>query len=187
MQIRHPATILAAATLLLSGAAPWAQERTAVTPLEGRWKVISAKSNGGNFMQDSLGKLFMVAEKGEIRFVIDGTDSEQAAKFVLRPDKKPAEIDFTQETRSINWNNDNPVLKLFRGWRGENGKAVPTDDRAEGIYKLDNDRLTLCWRTNKAREMTADGKVSAESVRRPTQFQSHLYYSQFLFVMERVR
>jgi hypothetical protein len=64
--------------------------------------------------------------------------------------------------------------------------AVPAEGQAEGIYKLDGDALTLCWRTTEAKELLKDG-ASDELKVRPSVFQSVLYYHQFLFVLERVK
>lgn len=180
-------TIVLAAVVLLVAATAGRTEEPVKTPLEGRWKVISARSNGGNYQKESIDKMIVTVKNNEISFKIDESDAEQAAKFVLRSDKQPAEIDFTSQTADHAWNNDNPVTKLFRGWKSVEGKAIPADDRGEGIYEIKDDRLTLCWRTNKHRELEANGTVSRESRLRPTQFQSHLYYGQFLFVLERVQ
>lgn len=137
-------------------------------------------------MLDAVPKMIVTVEKDEIRFVIEGTDSEQAAKFVLRPEKKPAEIDFVKQTKDQAWGNDNPVLKLFRGYKLEEGKAIPAEDKAEGIYKIEGNKLTLCWRTIKGRELGVEGGISKDAVLRPTIFQSHLYYHQILFELERI-
>lgn len=163
-----------------------AEDRAKPSQLEGRWKVVSAAWNGGNYQHDFIGKMQVTIEKDEIRFGIEGTDAVQAAKFVLHPNQQPAQIDFVKETKDHAWGRDNPVAKLFRGYKLTEGKAIPADDKGEGIYKLEGDKLTLCWRTNAAREIGADGKISAGTVLRPTIFQSHLYYQQFLFVLERV-
>lgn len=185
MQLRHQATILAAATMLLSSASAWAEERAAASLLEGRWKVISAQSNGGNYMHDVIDKMTVHFDKDTVRFLIDGTDSEQAAKIVLRAGKQPAEIDFTREIKDHKWNNDNAVTKLFRAYKIVDQKGVPADDKREGIFKVEGRKLTLCWRIIPGHEQKADGKVSAESYLRPTNFRSDLYDHQFLFVLER--
>ena len=186
MQLRHQATILAAATMLLSSASAWAEERAAATLLEGRWRLISAKSNGGNYLHDVIDKMVVHFEKDTIRFLIDGTESEQSAKFVLRANKQPAEIDFIREIKDHNWNNDNQVTKLFRAYQIVDQKAVPADDKGEGIFQVEGRKLTLCWRTIPGHEQLADGKVSAGSYLRPTNFRSDLYDHQFLFVLERI-
>jgi uncharacterized protein (TIGR03067 family) len=67
--------------------------------LKGKWRVASAKQNGGDFPKDRTGKMLVAFEKDEIRFWVEGTKSEQGAKFAIDPSTDPKRIDFTKETR----------------------------------------------------------------------------------------
>jgi uncharacterized protein (TIGR03067 family) len=155
--------------------------------LQGKWQVASAKQNGAPFPKgkDWIGKMFALIEKDEIRIYVEGTKSEQAAKFTLDPMQNPKHIDFTKEIRDSEWA-DQLFLKLFRRYKWTDGKPVLAEGKAEGIYKLDADSLTLCWRTTEAKEILAD-KVSTKVKVRPSVFRSDLYYHQFLFVLKRVK
>jgi uncharacterized protein (TIGR03067 family) len=153
--------------------------------LQGKWRVVSAKDNGLDFPKDRVEKMFVVLEKDEIRVYVEGTKSEQGAKFVIDPKQKPKHINFTKETRNSEWAEQLPA-KLFRRYKWVEGKPVLAEGHAEGIYKLDGDALTLCWRTTEAKDILGD-KVSAEQKVRPGVFRSDLYHHQFLFVLERVK
>ena len=92
--------------------------------LQGKWRVVSAKQNGGSFPKDRVEKMFVVAEKDELRVYVEGTKAEQAAKFTLDPKQDPKHIDFT-EARDSDWA-DQPHLKLFRRYKWADGKpALP--------------------------------------------------------------
>jgi hypothetical protein len=65
-------------------------------------------------------------------------------------------------------------------------KPIPAEEQVQGIYKLEGDTLTLCWRTTKGKELHKD-RVSDELKVRPSVFRSDLYYHQFLFVLERAK
>src|SRR5262245_8493580 len=153
--------------------------------LQGKWRVVAATHNGLDFPKDRIEKMFVVFEKDEVRVYVEGTKSEQAAKFVIDPKQKPKHINFTKETRDTAWAEELPS-KLFRRYKWADGKPVPAEGQAEGIYKLDGDGLTLCWRTTEGKEITG-GKPTGEEFVRPTVFRSVLYYHQFLFVLERVK
>ena len=147
--------------------------------------MVSAKQNGADFPKGRVEKMFVVLEKDEIRVYVEGTKSEQGAKFVIDPKQKPKHINFIKETRDSEWAEPLPS-KLFRRFKLADGKPVPAEGQAEGIYKLDGDVLTLCWRTTEGKEIIG-GKATAEQYVRPTLFRSDLYYHQFLFVLERVK
>jgi uncharacterized protein (TIGR03067 family) len=151
--------------------------------LQGKWRVVSAKQNGASFPKDRIGKMFVVIEKDEIRVYVDGTKSEQAAKFTIHSKQNPKQIDFTKETRDSEWADQLP-RKLFRRYQTVDFKPVPAEGNAEGIYKLEGDSLTLCWRTTEGKEIRWD---KTELKVRPSVFQSALYYHQFLFVLQRVK
>jgi uncharacterized protein (TIGR03067 family) len=153
--------------------------------LQGKWRVVSAKDNGLDFPKDRVENMFVVLEKDEIRVYVEGTKSEQGAKFVIDPKQNPKHINFTKETRDSEWAEQLPA-KLFRRYKWAEGKPVLAEGQAEGIYKLDGDALTLCWRTTEAKDILGD-KVSAEQKVRPSVFRSDLYHHQFLFVLERVK
>jgi uncharacterized protein (TIGR03067 family) len=153
--------------------------------LQGKWRVMSAKQNGAPFPKDWIEKMFVVFEKDEIRVYLEGTKSEQGATFTVDAKQNPKHIDFTKETRDREWADKLP-WKLFRRYKWTDGEPVPAEGKAEGIYKLEGDSLTLCWRTTEGKEILGD-KVSKELKVRPSVFQSQLYYHQFLFVLERVK
>jgi uncharacterized protein (TIGR03067 family) len=174
---------MAAGALSACRAAP-ASDRDARL-LQGRWRVVSAKQNGGGLPRHPVTKIFAVIDRDEIRVFLEGTKSEQAAKFTLDPKQDPKHIDFL-EIRDSAWA-EQPHLKLFRRYRWADGMPVPAEGKAEGIYKLAGDTLTLCWRTTEARDLVGGEQQVSERRVRPGVFQSHLYYHQFLFVLERVK
>jgi len=153
--------------------------------LQGKWRVVSAKQNGGSFPKDRVERMVVAVEGDELRVSVEGAKAEQAARFTLDPKPDPKHINFT-ETRDRDWA-DPPHLKLFHRYKWADGKPVPADGQAEGIYKVDGDTLTVCWRTTEARDLVGGGRPASEPRVRPGAFQSHLYYHQFLFVLERVK
>jgi uncharacterized protein (TIGR03067 family) len=154
--------------------------------LQGKWRVVSAKQNGGNFFKAPIEKLLVVIGPEEIVMSVEGTKQEQGAKYTLDPKQAPKQITFTKSTRDHEWS-DSLYQKLFQRYKwGTNGNLTPEAGNAEGIYKLEKDKLTICWRTTEGKEIIKGGKITEPQVR-PTLFQSHLYYHQFLFVLERVK
>jgi uncharacterized protein (TIGR03067 family) len=153
--------------------------------LQGTWRVVSATQNGVDFPKDRVDRMFVVLENDEIRVYVEGTKSVQGAKFVIDPKQTPKHINFIKETRDREWAEQLPS-RLFRRYKWADGKPVPAEGQSEGIYKLDGDALTMCWRTTEGKEILA-GKATAEQYVRPTLFRSDLYYHQFLFVLERVK
>src|SRR5262249_48407903 len=153
---------------------------------QGKWRVISAKFNGASYPEDKIGKMLVLIDKDELRIVVEGTKSEQGAKFTIDPSTNPKQIDFTKETRDSECS-DQLSAKLFSSWKMEKGgKVIPAEDGVQGIYKLEGDTLTLCWRATKEKEILKD-RVSQELKVRPSIFQSNLYYHQFLFVLARAK
>lgn len=177
--------VITAFLLAFAGMAS-ADDKPVETALQGHWKLLSAKQNGGYLHVQDLDKLSLTVDKDEMTFTIDGTEAVQGAKFVLRPETAPPQFDFTRVTQDSKWNHDNPVTKLVQCWNLKEGNAVPNDKLGQGIYKVDGNKLTLCWRTTEGREIVG-GQVSEKAELRPSAFQSHLYYHQILFQMERVK
>jgi uncharacterized protein (TIGR03067 family) len=153
--------------------------------LRGKWRVVSAKQNGADYAKDKVAKMFVVISNDQIRVYIAGARSEQAAKFTIDPKKNPKHIDFTKQTRDREWDRGLLWRKLFTCWKEGDKGPVRAEHKAEGIYKLEADTLTVCWRTTKAKDLLKGGASKELSVR-PSLFQSILYYHQFLFVLKRV-
>src|SRR5262249_18451212 len=82
--------------------------------LQGKWRVKSAQQNGGNLhkAKEWTDKLFVVIDQDEIRVTVEGTKTEQGAKFTIDPKQNPNQIDFTKVTRDHEWA-DQLNLKLF--------------------------------------------------------------------------
>jgi uncharacterized protein (TIGR03067 family) len=176
------------ATILTSTAVAIAPPALAQTPdkeaklVQGRWRVISAEYNGCEifgpiaFLKgEFLGKTTVIIEKDRLTFRVEDLDVEQKAAFRLDPKKTPRQIDF----RAISEGKD-LTLKLFRGM--ERDKARSKDTVGEGIYALDGDRLTLCWRME-----PSTSPKDKKSPLRPLQFESIFYRLQYLFVLERIK
>jgi len=154
--------------------------------VQGRWRVISAQDNGRSYPKSKIETMSVLVDKDEIRVLVEGTKSEQGAKFTIDPSTNPKQIDFTQETRDSAWSDRLPS-KLFRSWKFDSkSNVIPADDKVQGIYKLDGATLTLCWRTTKGKEILKD-RESNELKVRPSVCRSDLYYHQFLFVLTRAK
>src|SRR5262249_4865198 len=141
---------------------------------------------GAAYPKDKVAKMFVAISNNEIRVYIEGTRSEQASKFTIDPEKNPKHIDFTKQTRDRDWDRGLLWRKLFTCWKEGDKGPVLAQHKAKGIYKLEGDTLTVCWRTTKAKELLKGG-ASKEAYVRPSVFQSILYYHQFLFVLKRVK
>ena len=178
--------VAASSTGTLSALGPAQADDDDARPFEGKWKVVSAERNGGSYPKDMIEKMFVDFDDDEMRVYVEGTKAEQTARFKLDPAKDPKQIDFIEQTRDKEWQRGLFWEKLFSSWKMEGDKFVPAEHKVEGIYKLEGEKLTLCWRTTKGKEVLAD-KVSQELKVRPTLFRSDLYYHQFLFVLERPR
>jgi uncharacterized protein (TIGR03067 family) len=180
------AVLLACGSCALTGVV--APPASAQTPeeetklLQGRWRVVSAEHNGCHIFGQSaflkgelLDKATVTIDKDRLTFSVEGLDVEQKAAFRLDPKKAPKQIDF----RPVSEGKD-LKLPLFR--RIEKDKPENKDAVGEGIYKLDGDKLTLCWRMDPS---TSD-KDKASPLR-PLQFESIFYRLQFLLVLERIK
>jgi uncharacterized protein (TIGR03067 family) len=176
------ALTIVAITMLLAGPAARAGDDDAKL-LQGPWRVVSAKHNGGERRKETVPGMLVTIEGDRVHVQLGGGAADQEAKFTIDPAKTPKQIDFAAQARE--GVPVPPTQDLFARFRWTDKGAVPVEGKAEGIYKLDGDRLTMCWRTTAARELLPTGGVSKESAVRPSVFRSDLYYHQYLYVLER--
>src|SRR5262245_12778055 len=93
--------------------------------LQGKWRVASAKHSGANFPKAKAEKMFVAFHKDEIRVLVEGTESEQVAKFTLDATTSPKQIDFPKQIVDREWGGS--FAKLFQAWRMD-GKPITPDD-----------------------------------------------------------
>jgi uncharacterized protein (TIGR03067 family) len=144
--------------------------------LLGKWRVTSAKFNGGDiigeigFLEEKyLRKTTFTFDKVQVVVSVEGLDVEQKAKYRLGPKKSPKQIDFEAVSEGKDLK-----LKVFR--RIKTDEDAKEDTAGEGIYTLDKDKLTLCWRVQRHKK----GQPL-----RPAKFESVFYHLQILVVLER--
>ena len=144
--------------------------------LLGKWRVTSAKFNGGDiigeigFLEEKyLRKTTFTFDKVQVVVSVEGLDVEQKAKYRLGPKKSPKQIDFEAVSEGKDLK-----LKVFR--RIKTDEDAKEDTAGEGIYTLDSDKLTLCWRVQHHKK----GQPL-----RPAKFESVFYHLQILVVLER--
>jgi uncharacterized protein (TIGR03067 family) len=164
----------------LTTAAAWGDEKPPAADdaklLVGKWRVTSAKWNGGDiigevgFLEEKyLRKTTFTFDKEQVVVSVEGLDVEQKAKYRLGPKKSPKQIDFEAVSEGKDLK-----LKVFR--RIKRDEDAKEDTAGEGIYTLVSDKLTLCWRVQHHKE----GQPL-----RPAKFESVFYHLQILVVLER--
>ena len=144
-----------------------------------RWRAACEWKNGTHshstvegfygFGQEQRRKTTFTFEKEQVVVSVEGLDVEQKAKYRLGPKKSPKQIDFEAVSEGKDLK-----LKVFR--RIKTDEDAKEDTAGEGIYTLDSDKLTLCWRVQHHKK----GQPL-----RPAKFESVFYHLQILVVLER--
>lgn len=136
-------TVVALASLV---AAPVPKEAPKPPSLDGDWKMVALIHSGMPRGPERLGGLAVI--KGDAMTVREG-EGDEAMTFQLDPKATPATIDITP------------------------GRGAAPGQVVKGIYKLENDKLTICFTMGGAE--------------RPKEFQSGLNSNVGLLVLERVK
>lgn len=127
------------------------QERRELKLLQGKWRVVKIEVDGKELPVDELAKMRYTIRGDEIEQATGGTDGEKM-KLSLSPGSTPKEFNLT----------------AVNGPNGVKGRTTA------GIYKLEDDKLTLCGR-----------KFDQAEMGRPKEFKAAAGVS--LAVLERVK
>ncbi|HKI34211.1 MAG TPA: TIGR03067 domain-containing protein [Gemmataceae bacterium] len=120
--------------------------------LEGDWKVVGLEEGGRKASEDDVKAMRWTFRGSEMQGMNPGEKAGDKCKVKIDPSKGPKHIDLTTLEGELK------------------GKTL------EGIYKLEDDRLTICLRDEKAPEKG-----------RPTEFTAEKGSSQGVITLERVK
>jgi uncharacterized protein (TIGR03067 family) len=122
--------------------------------LAGAWKPYSRETNGVKEMapKDVVESLAVVIDNGKVVLMEDGKEANFLVTARLFPDKSPAQIDLIVTIK---------------------GETVNPDQTSPGIYKLEGDLLTVCFRE------------PGREVERPTEFATKKGDNTILIVLKK--
>jgi uncharacterized protein (TIGR03067 family) len=105
--------------------------------LQGKWRVIAAESKGEKVPAKDLDGMFLIFEDDTIQ-VMENKKVQVRYKYLLKPDRKPKQIDFSYT-------------------------AGPKKDRTDrGIYQFLGERLTFCIQEDATLPRPSEFKTDAE-------------------------
>jgi uncharacterized protein (TIGR03067 family) len=153
--------ILCAATVLIAAEpAKKVDPKEEARKLEGTWKEVSRHFKGKPVEKRFLAKSRLIFKAGGKLTMIDGFKVER--RFVLDPGKKPRTID---------------IIHTYTR-RDKEGKPITTELRDVGIYKVEGNKLTICY-------VRSDSVRAGQKPKRPTTFRTRGKSMAFLRVFER--
>ena len=104
--------------------------------LQGKWQVIAAEGKGEKVPAKDLDGLFLLIEEDGIQ-VVENRKTQVKYTYLLKPDRKPKQIDFTYTTG-------------------------PKKDRTDrGIYVFQGERLTFCIQEDATQPRPSEFKTEA--------------------------
>jgi uncharacterized protein (TIGR03067 family) len=122
--------------------------------IEGEWKVVEFVKGGTPREKDRLGTVTFKGDQMTISMTTNGRKRDETLTFTLDPKAKPMTID-------------------LRPVKGANDQGVRKDQVVKGIYKLEKDKLTICF--------------GLDATERPKEFKSEKDSKVGMFVLERVK
>lgn len=137
-----------------------------LTLMQGTWRIarLELGEAAPTPPEEEIKKGRLIIQGTKITARMGGQDQEPET-FTLDPSKNPKTIDMT--------------TTMYSRTLGPNGteEAKKTKGKMQGIYKIDGDRLTLCF--------TDADRPNAASKDRPTEFSVQGQTNRFLLVLER--